>query len=196
MKTPLALIAIFVVAALPLHAVSFDLTGFGARLNGWTKNRSATYQLTDGSYRTHVPTVTATPSGGMFLSTQVDLLKPGTATCHLGLTFSAAGFLESAQIKGMVDGAAVDTGLVRAPEPPSAMAPVEGAATVPPRPFRPTDELIAALFSQFDTEVQKAIDARGERRDLFSRLSKQAKSADLSAALRHNLNLILQNVRG
>jgi len=180
-------------------AVSFDTEGFGQSLNGWSKKRTATYDFTDAKYRTHIPTLTGTPSGGLFLSTQVDLLAAGDqrSTCHINLTFSSTGTLESAQIRGTVGNKAVDTGLIRRPEAPEAPIAAEGAPAPVRRPFHATDELIAELFSVFDAEVKKVVDAKDkDRTDLFSRLSSGgSKRADLSAGLRHNINMLLQHTR-
>jgi hypothetical protein len=181
-------------------AASFDTAEFGARLNGWQKNRSATYKFTDATYRTHIPTITYTPSGTMFLSTQIDMLAAAGkgAICQIALTVSPSGVLEGVQIKGDVSNKAIDTGLVRRPEAPAvAPAPADGSTEVAaPRPFNATDEMIAELFASFDTEMKKVTEAKGSlRSDLFSRIAgNTVKSADLSAGLRHNLNLMLQNI--
>ena len=51
--------------------------------------------------------------------------------------------------------------------------------------------MIAELFSRFDAEMKKVTEAKETMRsDLFSRIAgNNVKSADLSAALRHNINL-------
>lgn len=198
MKTT-ALLILLALSALA-GAVSFDADGFGLSLSGWRKNRSAVYSLADGNYRTRMPSITATPGGGIFLSTQVDYLTGGGATCHLQLTFGPSGTLEGAQIKGLVAGRNLDTGLVRRAQPQPAPAPVEGDASAPPPPAplrgHPTDELIAELFTSFDNEFRRVAEAKEkQKRDLFSRLSRSSpRSADIAAGLRHNLNLILQHV--
>lgn len=177
-------------------AVTFNNDGFGGQLNGWHKNRTATYSFTDARYRTHMPTITATPSGGMFLTTQVDLLGGGKkgAVTYLSLTFSRSGVLESAQIRGTRGGKEIDTGMIRRPEAPAAPMAAEGEAAAPAKPFHATDELINELFNRLDAELNKKDAKEGERRDLFSRLSGGSRQADLAAGLRHNINLILQNV--
>jgi hypothetical protein len=84
-------------------------------------------------------------------------------------------------------------GISRDPTP----APVEGApAAAPARRVSATDEMITELFVRFDTEMKKFTEAKGNvRSDLFSRMSgNNVKSADLSAGLRHNINLMLQHV--
>ena len=180
-------------------AVSFDTEGFGARLNGWKKDRTAVYSFTDAKYRTHSPTITFSPSGTMFLSTQVDMLALAGkgAICQVSLTFSSAGVLEGAQIKGSIGSKSLDTGLIRRPETPTAAAPAEGTpVAAPARRVNATDEMITELFVRFDTEMKKFTEAKGNvRSDLFSRMSgNNVKSADLSAGLRHNINLMLQHV--
>jgi hypothetical protein len=181
----------------PLMAVSFDAETFGASLNGWDKKRTANYTFTEATYRTHAPAITPTPSRGIFLSMQVDLRSGmgNAAVCHLHLTFSSAGILESAQIKGLVGKRNIDTGLIRRPEAPVAPPVAEGAAAVPVKPFHATDELVAELFTSFDGEMKRInAAAEGEKKDLLSRLSGKP-AFDLGAGLRHNLNLVLQNVR-
>lgn len=193
------LLAILALAS-SAFAVSFDTAGFGARLNGWKKDNTAVYSFTDAKYRTHSPTITFSPSGTMFLSTQVDMLALAGkgAICQVSLTFSSSGVLEGAQIKGTIGSKSLDTGLIRRPEaPPAAAAPAEGTAVaVPARRVSPTDEMITELFVRFDTEMKKFTEAKGNvRSDLFSRMSgNNVKSADLSAGLRHNINLMLQHV--
>lgn len=192
MKT-IALLASLVLAA-AAHATSFDTDAFGDSLNGWRKDRTARYSLGDGEFRTHIPAITTTHSGGIFLSARVDLLSAGRdrSSCHITLTFSRSGTLEAAQIKGVVGNKSVDTGLVRRQEP---APPVEGA---PPTPaIDPTAELIATLFTEFDGEVAgvRAEDEK-DRTDLFSRLATpRGRAGDISAGLRHNLNLILAHIR-
>ena len=179
-------------------AVSFDTESFGARLNGWKKDRTAVYSFTDAKYRTHSPTITFSPSGTMFLSTQVDMLALSGkgAVCQVGLTISPAGVLEGAQIKGSIGNKSLDTGLIRRPEAPAAAVPSEGTSTVPVRLVSATDEMITELFVRFDTEMKKFTEGKGTlRSDLFSRMSgNNVKSADLSGGLRHNVNLMLQYV--
>jgi hypothetical protein len=66
-------------------------------------------------------------------------------------------------------------------------------------PFNAAEELIIELFNRFDTEMRKVSEGKdAEKRDLFSRLggSKNAKTANLAAGLRHNCNLMIQNVNG
>ena len=121
-------------------AVSFDTEGFGTSLNGWRKDRTANYAFADAKYRTHIPTITFSPSGSMFISTEVDLLATAGkgAICQIGLTFSSYGVLEGAQIKGSINNKALDTGLIRRPEAPAvAAAPADGVAVPPPVRFMP-----------------------------------------------------------
>lgn len=179
----------------PLNAAQFDTEGFGQKLNGWKKNRTTQYELTDATYRTYMPTITATPGGGMFLTTQVDLITFGgvTAVSHIDMAFSAGGTLLSAQLRSTIQRKTIDTGLVRRPETPMI---VEGETTRIDRTFNPTDELIIDLFSRYDMEIKRVWESKdAEKRDLFSRFSsKGAKNVNLPAALRHNINLMLQFV--
>jgi hypothetical protein len=66
-------------------------------------------------------------------------------------------------------------------------------------PFNAAEELIIELFNRYDAEMRKVSEGKdAEKRDLFSRLggSKNAKSANLAAGLRHNCNLMLLHVGG
>jgi len=176
----------------PAFAVHFDDVGFRREFSGWKKNKTANYEFTDTTYRTYIPTITATPSGGIFLTTQVDLVAFGTngAVSHIDLRFNSRGDLLSAQIRSTVDTKIIDTGLVRRPEAP---APVEGQKA---KPFDATEELLVTLFSTFDMEMKKISEGKeNEKRDLFSRLSsdKDAKTSNLPAGLRHHINLLLKH---
>lgn len=199
MKFPTIPLFVSLVLTSTTFAASFDAEGFGARLNGWKKDRTAVYSFTDAKYRTHSPTITYSPSGTMFLSTQVDMLALAGkgAVCQIGLTFSAAGVLEGVQIKGTIGSKSLDTGLIRRPEAPAAPAPTEGTSPVAPaRPVHATDEMITELFVRFDSEMKKFTEGKDTMRsDLIARMSgNSVKSADLSAGLRHNVNLMLQHV--
>jgi hypothetical protein len=184
----------------PAFAVHFDSDGFGQQLNGWKKNRTTVYEFTDATYRTHMPTITETPGGGIFLSTQVDLVAFGSngAVSHIDLTFDRRGTLLSAQLRSTIGRKVIDTGLVRRPEAPEAPVVAEGQ----PKPVQPhfdaTAELIVELFNRYDVEMKKLTEGKdAEKRDLFSRMSggKDAKSANLAAGLRHNINLMLKHTR-
>ena len=184
----------------PALAVGFDTEGFGQRLNGWKKDRTTVYDFTDATYRTYQPTITRTPDGGMYISTQVDLVAFGGqgAISHIDMTFTSGGTLLSAQLKTTIGRKIIDTGLVRRPEAPVAPLAIEGQpAPVVPR-FDATEELIIDLFNRYDMEMKKITEGKdAEKRDLFSRFSnKNAKSANLAAGLRHNVNLMLQSING
>lgn len=184
----------------PAFAVGFDSASFGQRLNGWKKDRTTVYEFTDATYKTYMPTITATPDGGMYISTQVDLLVFGGqgAISHIDMTFSSGGTLLSAQLRTTIGRQIIDTGLVRRPEVPVAPIAIEGQpAPVMPR-FDATEELIIDLFNRYDAEMRKISEGKdAEKRDLFSRFSnKNAKSANLAAGLRHNVNLMLQSING
>ena len=140
------------------------------------------------------------PETEAMVDKQIDMLSATGkgAICQIELTVSSSGLLEGVQIKGDVSNKAIDTGLVRRPEAPTPPpVPADGAAEVAPlRPLNATDEMIAEVFVNFDTEMKKVTEAKGSlRSDLFSRIAgNTVKSADLAAGLRHNLNLMLQNV--
>jgi hypothetical protein len=76
---------------------------------------------------------------------------------------------------------------------------VEGEPAPKVMPFHAAEELIIELFNRYDTEMRKVSEGKdAEKRDLFSRLggSKNAKTANLAAGLRHNCNLMLMHVGG
>jgi hypothetical protein len=195
--------AILIALALitPAFAVGFDTEGFGQSFNGWRKDRTAIYDFTDAQYRTHMPTITETSDGGIYISTQVDLIAFGDAgaVSHIDMTFSRSGMLLSAQLRSTIGRKTIDTGLVRRPEPPAPPIVVEGQPAPRVMPFNAAEELIIELFNRYDAEMRKVSEGKdAEKRDLFSRLggSKNAKSANLAAGLRHNCNLMLQHVGG
>ncbi|MGJ8644829.1 MAG: hypothetical protein ACSHX9_15580 [Luteolibacter sp.] len=190
--------SIFIALALitPAFAVQFDIGAFGGYLNGWDKkSNTSTYQFTDATYRTHSPTITGTSSGGIYVSTQVDFLAFGSqgAISHIDLTFNSRGILVAAQLRSSIGHKTIDTGLVTRAED---LASVEGQPTAKPV-FTPTEQLINDLFNRYDLEMRKVTEGKdAEKRDLFSRFgNKNAKTANLAAGLRHNLNLMLSSIR-
>jgi hypothetical protein len=196
MKTILIALALIT----PAFATGFDSEGFGQRLNGWKNNRTALYDFTDAAYRTYMPTVTDTAGGGIYISTQVDLLLFGGngAVSHIDMSFDSRGVLQSAQLRSTLAGKTIDTGLVRRPEEPVPPLAIEGQPAPRVGAFNGTEELIIELFNRYDIEMRKVTEGKdAEKRDLFSRLagSKTAKTANLGAGLRHNVNLMVQSVR-
>lgn len=171
------------------QAASFDKEAYGDKLSGWDKNGTASYSFTDAKYRSHMPTITHSPLGAMFVTTQVDMFASAGkgAVCQLALTFAADGVLQGLQIKAAIHGKALDTGMVRRPQAS------EGGA---PSALAPSDEMVVEVFSRFDSEMQKVLGAKeSTRADFFSRLfGGRVKSANLAAGLRHNVNLMLQCV--
>ncbi|MDP4624832.1 MAG: hypothetical protein NWT08_06825 [Akkermansiaceae bacterium] len=183
----------------PAFAVHFDIDAFGGYLNGWDKSNTSTYAFTDAHYKTYSPTITGTPSGGLYVSTQVDLLAFGGqgAISHIDLTFNSSGTLVSAQLRSTIGRKIIDTGLINRAEEPVATAPVEGQPAPKPPVFNQTEQLINELFNRYDAEMRKVTEGKdAEKRDLFSRFSnKNAKTANLAAGLRHNVNLMLASTR-
>ena len=184
---------------LPTAAVNFDSDSFGQSLNGWRKNRTASYSIDHHSYLTYKPTVTPSPGGGIFISTRVEH-RPTLGrktTSYIELSYSEEGTLITAQIRIMAGDQQVNTGLIQ--RQPLAPAPVEGEAPVAnAEPWNtPTKVLIQDLFKALDTEFAKVAkqDLEGKK-DVFSRVfGKGYQSADLAAALRHNLNLTMRWTR-
>ena len=181
---------------LPASAVTFDADTFGQSLNGWRKNRTASYSIDNHGYLTHKPTVTPSPGGGIFISTRVEH-RPALGkktTSYIELSYGTEGTLITAQIRIMAGDKQVNTGLIT--RQALAPAPVEGE--VPPvnaEPWNtPPKVLIQDLFKSLDTEFAKVAkqDLEGKK-DVFSRVfGKGYQSADLAAALRHNLNLVMR----
>jgi hypothetical protein len=187
------------VMLLPMSAVTFDVGSFGQSLNGWRKNRTASYSIDNHSYLTHKPTVSPSPGGGIFISTRVEhrpTLGKKT-TSYIELSYSSEGILITAQIRIMAGDKQINTGLVS--RPALAPAPADGQPAVEnPEPWNSaTKILIQDLFKSLDTEFAKVAkqDLEGKK-DVFSRVfGKGYQSADLAAALRHNLNLIMSATR-
>jgi hypothetical protein len=186
---------IFLALALitPAFSASFDSEAFGKRLNGWQKNHTASYQLTDTNYRTYKPSITKASEGGLALSTQVDLVMFGgkAALSHIDMSFSADGTLLSAQLRSSIGSKTIDTGMIKRPEAP---AKVEGETA--PVKFNGTEQLLTELFNRFHGELaQITEDKNSEKRDLLSRLFRsKSKIANLEVGLRYNCDLILQHV--
>lgn len=180
---------------LPAKAVTVDIASFGAALHGWRDNRTASYSIDNHAYLTHIPTVTPNPSGGIFVSTRVEY-NPRFGkkmTSYIELNYSADGALLSAQIKIMAGDLRLNTGLVS--RPALQAPPAEGEASpLDLEPWHsPTTRMINELFTSLDGEFAKLTKRdQDEKKDVFSRVfGKGYQSADLSAALRHNVNLLL-----
>lgn len=188
--------SIFLALALitPAFSANFDSEAFGKRLNGWQKNHSAYYQLTESNFRTYKPSATKSPEGGMALSTQVDLVIFGgqAALSHIDMVFSVDGILLSAQLRSSIGRKTIDTGMIKRPEAPAV---VEGEKA--PVKFNGTEQLLTELFQRFHGELARITEEKdSEKRDLLSRLfgSKNTKFENLEAGLRYNADLILQHV--
>lgn len=180
---------------LPTQAVIVDIDSFGAALNGWRKNRTAFYSIDNHSYLTYKPTITPNPAGGIFVSTRVDhKARMGKKmTSYIELNFSSEGTLLTAQIRVMAGDLRLDTGSIA--RPPLAPPPAEGELpAVDTEPWlNPTTRMVNQLFTALDGEFAKLSKRdQDEKKDIFSRVfGKGYQTADLSSALRHNLNLLL-----
>lgn len=195
MKLAAILLAIGLSSATSTFGQSINLEGLGQSLNGWNKNRTATYTIDNRTYRTHVPTVTPNLDGGVFLSTRIDHLgglRPD-AVCYLELTFTPQGYVGSSQIRITMNGQKLNTGQVlRERSPESGEEGAVGSAD-----WRSSHmKMVLDLFAKLDTEFGKMEEKeKSGKRDLWGRFNgSQLDTADLSAALRHNLNLILAHV--
>ncbi|MDB4538032.1 hypothetical protein N9230_05415 [Akkermansiaceae bacterium] len=198
MKTLVVSALTLIALLLPTSAVQFDAEAFGQSMNGWRKNRTASYSIDNHAYRTHRPTVSPTPGGGIFLSTRVEHAPRigKLTTSYIELTFSPAGILLTGQLRVVVKGQQITTGLISRP---AEAVRAEGEAPVAdPTPWNtPTTQLVNDLFKALDSELGKLAksDLAG-RRDLLSRLFTRGYGiADLAGALRHNLNLVLRCTR-
>jgi len=179
---------------LPAAAVTVDVDSLGNALNGWRKNRTASYSINSHPYLTYKPTVTPNPAGGIFVSTRVEH-NPRFGkkmTSYIDLNYSAEGTLLTAQIKVMAGDLRLNTGAIA--RPALAPAPVEGQPAVDAEPWlNPTTQMVNELFAALDTEFAKLSKRdQDEKKDVFNRIfGKGYQTADLSSALRHNLNLLL-----
>ena len=184
---------------MPSAAVKVDTDSLGTALNGWRKNRTAYYSINNHAYLTHKPTVTPNPAGGIFVSTRVEhKARFGKKlTSYIELNFSASGSLQSAQIRVMSGDLRLNSGLIS--RPALKAPPAEGEAETPDlEPWHTyKTKMVADLFTALDTEFAKLSKRdQEEKKDVFSRVfGKGYQTADLSAALRHNANLLLRYTR-
>lgn len=191
MKLAVILLAIGLSGVTSAFGQSINLEGLGQSLNGWKKNRTATYTIDNRTYRTHVPTVTPNLDGGVFLSTRIEHLggfKPD-AVCYLELTFTPQGSVGSSQIRITMNGQKLNTGQVLRERAPESEEGEVGSAD-----WRSAHmKMVLDLFAKLDTEFAKMEEKeKGGKRDLWGRFNgSELDTADLSAALRHNLNLLL-----
>jgi hypothetical protein len=184
---------------LPAQAVTVDVDAFGAALNGWRKNRTASYTIDDHPYLTHKPTITPNASGGVFISTRVDHKRSfgKKTTSYIELNYDSEGMLLTAQIKIIAGDLRLNSGSISRPP----LAPAGGEEGAPPldgEPWlSPTARMVNQLFTALDTEFDKLAKAKQEeKKDVFSRVfGKGYSGADLASALRHNLNLLIGNIR-
>jgi hypothetical protein len=181
---------------LPLSAVTVDTDTFGEALNGWRKNRTASYSIDNHNYLTHKPTVTPNPGGGIFVSTRIEHNpKFGKkTTSYIELSYSSAGTLLTAQIRMMAGDLGLNTSLISRPVLTSKPLEGEEAVTSAEPWTSPEGSMVIALFKSLDAEFASLTKKREEgKKDVFSRVfGRGYQSADLSAAIRHNLNLLLK----
>lgn len=195
MKTVAILIAVGLSSLSSAFGLSIDVESLGENLNGWSKKRTASYTIDSQKYRTHVPTVTKNLDGGFFVSMRVEHLSAlrADATAYLELTLTPSGYVGTAQIRLTMNGRKYDTGQVLRPTEYTSL---EGEIGSPD--WRSTHmKLVLNLFSKLDTEFTKKNKTEGNKvtQDLWGRLnSSRLAESDLSAALRHNLNLLLVNI--
>lgn len=191
MKIVAILAAVSLAGLSSAFGLGLDVEALGESLNGWSKKRTATYTIDSQKYRTHVPTMTRNLNGGMFVSMRVEHLsglRPD-ATGYLELTFAPDGYLGAAQIRLTMNGKKYDTGQVLreadavASEGQSNAADWRSAHT----------KMVLDLFRALDQELAKSEGGEEEgRKDLWGRFKgSKLNEADISAALRHNLNLLL-----
>ncbi|WP_411845498.1 hypothetical protein AAFN60_17735 [Roseibacillus persicicus] len=174
--------------------LGIDVEGLGHNLNGWQKNRTATYTIDSQTYRTHVPTVTQNLDGGIFVSMRVEHISAVRADAigYIELTFTPSGYVGASQIRLTMNGKEYDTGQVLREEER-----VVTEAEVGSMDWRTTHmKMVLNLFSKLDAEFAKAEGKEEKSKgDLWGRFKgSKLSESDVSAALRHNLNLLLANV--
>ena len=187
--TPLIL-ALSISAA---SAIELNTEALGNKLGGWhAKRKTASYAIADTNYQTYKPNVTPTVDGGIFVSTKITQTRGGRyGVCHLEMIFDKAGSVIAAQAKIKIGSRTYDTKIVELDR--NARDEAEAAGR---KISNPTAKIATDLFSRLDEEILKwqkeRTDAAKERKDLIGRLSGNAGdgNANLSAAVRHNFNLI------
>ena len=195
MKSVAILVAVGLSGLSSAFGLGINVESLGESLNGWSKKRTASYTMDSQKYRTHVPTVTENLDGGIFVSMRVEHLSAlrADATAYLELTFTPSGYVGAAQVRLTMNGKKYNTGQVLRPEERISLEGEIGSAD-----WRSTYlKLVLDLFNKFDAEFAKEDKAEGQKakRDLWGRLnSSRLAESDVSAALRHNLNLLLANV--
>ena len=194
MKLVAILIAVGLSGLTSAFGLGINVDNLGQSLNGWSKKRTATYTLDSQSYRTHQPTVTQNLDGGIFVSMRVEHLSAirPDATAYLELTFTPSGYVGAAQIRLTMKGEKYDTGQVLREQDQSVTEGVVGSPD-----WRSTHmKLVLELFNKLDAQLAKEEDEEKKgKRDLWGRFNgSKLNEADVSAALRHNLNLLLTNV--
>ncbi|MBK1833978.1 hypothetical protein [Roseibacillus ishigakijimensis] len=174
--------------------LGIDVESLGTKLNGWSKKRTATYTVDNHTYRTHVPTVTRNLDGGIFVSMRVEHISAlrADAVAYLELTFTPAGYVGASQIRLTMNGNRYDTGQVLRTEEQALPEGEIGSVD-----WRSTHmKMVLELFRKLDGEFAKAEkEEEAGTRDLWGRFrGSELEEADVAAALRHNLNLLLANV--
>ncbi len=188
------MIAVGLSSLCQVFGLGIDIESLGQSLNGWSAKRTASYTIDSQNYRTHVPTVTENLDGGIFISMRVEhvsALRPD-AVAYLELTFAPNGYVGASQIRLTVNGQTYNTGQVLRPEEALSIGDDIGS----PDWRSAHTKLVLELFNKLDAEFAKD---KGEekkpKRDLWGRFKgSKVDQADISAALRHNLNLLLSNV--
>lgn len=176
----------------PAFGLGVNVEGFGQTLNGWRKDRTAVYTLDNQTYRTHVPTVTGNADGGIFVSTRVDHIAGGksNAVCYIELTVTPSGYVGASQIRINIGEKDLNTGIV--------LREFNEAGEMTASDWQTSyTRMVIDLFSRLDTEMEKEDDDEKSSgaRDLWGRLNgSKLDNANLAAALRHNLNMLVDNI--
>ena len=157
--------------------VAIDVDEFGTKLGGWNKRgkRAAEYALSGASYRTYKPEVSATPTGGIFVSLRIDHIRGWLSSddhAVLEITITAGGEIESAQSTLALQGRSITTDLIRSgTEAGQELVGVDRAVKI-------GTDLVADLTSKM---LREKIVEPGR--------------VSYPAALRHNYNLLFQAIR-
>lgn len=180
-------------------AVDLNSLALGEELGGWDpKRNTASYIISDTTYKTYLPTVSPTVDDGIFVTTKIQHARGGRyGTCFLEMTFDNAGNVVAAQAKIKIGNRTYDTKIVELDRNAYAEAELSGKNIA-----SPTSQIATELFSRLDEQILKWQQERSaaslERKDLIGRISGIGgdSNANLSGAIQHNFNLIAANVAG
>ncbi len=161
-----------------MSTLQFNMAKLGQQLTGWDKKNgtAAEYTSADSNYRTYKPTVSPTPTGGLFISTKLDHIRGMAADDHaqVEMEFAANGVIISSRVVMAIQGrTSLDTGLIAGAAGAGGTAiggPAVGAAATA------IAELSAKILNSLSTFISK--------------LSETGGRANFPAVVRMNMNCI------